>query len=195
LLVAALAIAVGAFVWLRRPDPKPAAGTGSSGTTSPAAPHDPLARTGSDAPPKPHPITQVRKTSPEARRQLAEQIATARVRARAAGTTAVQAAGGSDDTLQLDRVGSEVMAALQASIPILADCYDDQPGKTAAVEMVIYSDPSLGSVIDTDAMKDQDGKPLSRELDDCLRTTIETLELPPIGSGGRLQLQYSFKFE
>ena len=56
------------------------------------------------------------------------------------------------------------------------------------------SDPDLGSVIDTDGVKDKDDKPLDPKLEECLRDTIETLGLPPMGPyPGRVKLKYSFR--
>jgi hypothetical protein len=195
-LALVIAIAVGVVLWLRRPDPAPAARlTGPVATEQKRAPNDPPASSASDpAMPRP-PVARVRKTSPGARRQLAEQIAAARARARASSTSSAQSAAGSDDTIQLEQVSSDVKAAFEGAIPILAECYQDSAGKTAAVQMVIWSDPSIGSVIDTDEMKDEQGKPLAKEVDDCLRSTFDSLELPPLKSGGRLPLQYSFKFD
>ena len=61
--------------------------------------------------------------------------------------------------------------------------------------MTMYSDPSIGTVFDTGAMTDGDGKPLPAKLDDCLRSSIERLELPPLEVGGHLPIQYSFVFD
>ena len=93
-------------------------------------------------------------------------------------------------------------AALDAAIPILAECYTATGGrvdanaiKTAAVRMTMFSDPDVGTVIDTEAMEDPDGRPLARALDNCLRSTIESLALPPLEVGGKLPLEYSFRFD
>jgi hypothetical protein len=59
--------------------------------------------------------------------------------------------------------------------------------------MTLVSDPDLGTVIDTSAMTDADGTPLDHAHDECLRDTIDSLALPPLGQPGKLQLQYSFK--
>jgi hypothetical protein len=150
------------------------------------------------------PVRHVRKVDPAQRKQLAEQIAAARARARAdaGGGATPTASGGTgatpdDDTITLEQVSKTVKSSLEEAIPLLASCYEKRPPeqKTAAVQMVMYSDPSIGTVIDTTAMHDPDGAPLPRELDDCMRTTIEQLALPPLEVGGHLPLQYSFKFD
>ena len=67
--------------------------------------------------------------------------------------------------------------------------------RTAVAQMTMTSDPELGTVIDTDAIKDENGQPLDPELDTCLRDTIDSLALPPLGPrAGKLPLQYSFRF-
>lgn len=154
------------------------------------------------ASPKREPIRRVQRLGTEERKQLGAQIEAARERARATRSTSSVGGAGSgsapvlDDTIVLEQVGPTVQASLQEAIPILAECYGDKSaGATAAVQMTMISDPDLGSVIDTDALKDHDGKPLAPELDDCLRTAIESLALPPLDVGGRLPLQYSFVFD
>lgn len=149
---------------------------------------------------------RVRKLSPDDRRRLAEAIATARDRRRAAaraagggggaGTTAAPSLP--DDTITLEQVSGTLKTALADAIPLLADCYGDTGSsgrRTAAVTMVMTSEPEVGTVIDTSELRDEHDQPLPRELDDCLRTTIESLGLPPLEQGGRLPLKYSFVFD
>ncbi len=187
--VVAIAVAVAVVLWLRR-----------SASETPAQ---------MPSPTQSHiPAQHVRKIDRAQRAELVRQIAAAREHARArigssaapaTTTTATSTTSKSerpelDDTIALEQVSGTVKTALEEAIPILADCYHGETGKTAAVQMVLYSDPSVGTVIDTPAMTDGDGAPLSRELDDCLRGAIEALELPPLEAGGHLPLQYSFKF-
>lgn len=146
------------------------------------------------------PETRVRRLPAAERQQLAERIAAARARARQAeisraAATPSPALPSSDDEIRLEQVSPAVRKSLEESIPILAECFHDkQPKQTATVMMTMYSDPSVGMVIDTAEMTDEDGKPLASELDDCLGTTIESLALPPLEVGGHLPLQYSFRF-
>jgi hypothetical protein len=77
----------------------------------------------------------------------------------------------------------------------MAKCYGERAeGFEAAAMMTFISDPDLGAVIDTDAIVDKDGKALEPKVDECMRDTIESLALPPLATGGRLKLQYTFKF-
>jgi len=195
LVVIGIAVAIAVWLRSRRSAEVPEKSRISTGSAEAGA------STGSaTARPTPGPMTRVRRLPAEERRQLGAQIEAARARGRAERASAGGAGGAAvavlDDTISLEQVGPKVQAAFQEAIPILAVCYGDKPaGATAVVTMTMTSDPDLGSVIDTDAMLDQDGKPLAPELDDCLRTAIESLVLPPLEVGGRLPLQYSFLFD
>ena len=189
LILAGVAIAF--VVWLRAQRDAGSAAGPAPGTRSTTVTRS--GSTGSAAVPAVRPPQRVRRLGVDERRQLGERIAAARVRARTQPTAAPALA---DDTIRLEQVGPTVQASLQEAIPILAACYGDKPaGATATVVMTMISDPDLGTVIDTDAMRDRSGAPLGSELDDCLRTTIESLALPPLEVGGRLPLQYSFVFD
>jgi hypothetical protein len=50
-------------------------------------------------------------------------------------------------------------------------------------------------VIDTADIVGPDCKKLGPTLDACLRDSIDSLALPPLGQPGKLQLQYSFRFD
>lgn len=94
--------------------------------------------------------------------------------------------------LTLEQVGPAAQQALQSAVPFLAECFR-QGGVTATARMTMYSDPDIGTVIDTDQITDEAGAPLAKNVEDCMRDTIETLALPPLGVPGTLPLQYSFR--
>jgi hypothetical protein len=96
--------------------------------------------------------------------------------------------------LTLEQVGAAAQKALQDAVPLLADCYPNTDGKALA-RMTMFSDPDVGTVIDTDQITDEDGKPLDKQVDDCMRDALETLAMPPLGMPGKLQLQFSFRFK
>jgi hypothetical protein len=145
--------------------------------------------------PSPPPLTRVRKLSAAEHQQLAERIAAARARVRAAATAGGGKPAGEtasdDDTITLEQVSPTVRESLEQAVPIIAECFHTE--QMAVVMMTMYSDPSVGMVIDTQEMTDENGQPLPAELDDCLRTTIDSLGLPPLDVGGHLPLQYTFK--
>ena len=138
-------------------------------------------------------IDKVRRLDPEARKALGEQIARAREQARAKASETGKPM--LEDAMRLEDIGSELKTQLEASIPILAACYEEHTGKLeAAAMMSLLGDPELGTVIDTKEIEDEDGKPLPAALDTCLRDAIDSLALPPLGpQGGRLDVKYTFK--
>ena len=42
---------------------------------------------------------------------------------------------------------------------------------------------------------DEHGQPLPAELDDCLRGTLQTIQLPPLREGDKLTVKYVFSDE
>jgi hypothetical protein len=193
--LAVVAICVAVIVWLQQSGtatdhpPAPAAAQRTSSTAVPSA-SAPAERI---TPPR-----HVQRLDPAARQQLAAQIAAARARARSSAAPTPRTPDvPADTTITLEQVSSTVQDALKEAIPILAECYaqGSSTQRTAAVQMIMISDPEVGTVIDTEAIRDGAGQPLASALDDCLRTTIESLGLPPLLVGGRLPLQYSFVFD
>ena len=174
-----------------------------------AAPQ-PTAASGSASPPpadRGAPPTRrshlTRLASPEERRQLADQIAAAQA-ARAAHPRPVAPSlpHGPNDAatpIELEHVSVHLKDALEEAIPLLAECYQQvgsaQASKRPAVQMTLVGDPSIGTLIDADQMFDEAQQPLSPALDACLRTTLESLALPPLDEGDTLKIQYSFKFD
>lgn len=153
--------------------------------------------------------SRVRKLSAPDRAMLAEQIRASiakRVAADAPATGSGSSAPPELDVplLVLEDVGPELKSALDESIPIIGECYEKFPGSTkagsgsdkarvAVAMMVMTSDPELGTVVDADKLTDEDGTPLDDALETCLRDTIQSLALPPLGKPGKLPLQYSFR--
>ena len=41
----------------------------------------------------------------------------------------------------------------------------------------------------------RDHKPLEPKLDECLRATLESLELPPLRQGDKVKVEFSFVFD
>ena len=154
--------------------------------------------------PTPSRPTGVRRLSPEERRHLGEQIAASLKQARVARAAAAAAAGSSapaldeDPVLTVEDLSKPVWDAFQASIPMLATCYEKAGSaapKTPLVRMTMVSDADLGTVIDNAVVTDADGKPLEHALEECMRDAIDSLALPPIGKPGKLPVQYTFNFD
>jgi hypothetical protein len=89
-----------------------------------------------------------------------------------------------------------VMDKLREAIPFVADCYhasDLHGDHTARVRFGLTSSPEVGTLIDPEQLHDGDDKPLDPGLEECVRGTLESLELPPLGSDGlSAKLEYSF---
>ena len=97
----------------------------------------------------------------------------------------------------LARASPTLKTALTEAIPFLAECYKTAPitQRRPAVQMTLTGDPDVGTLIDAGELRDQNGKPLDPELDNCLRTTLGSLELPPLPSANPVHIQYSFRFD
>ena len=136
---------------------------------------------------------RVRRLSPEARAELGRKIEAARARTTASAAPVTPPA--LHDELKLEDVAEPLQQAFFEAIPLLADCYADRGrGFRAAARMTLSTDPELGTVIDTDTIKDGNDQPVDAALDACLRDVIDSLGLPPLGDvAGRLQLQYTFR--
>ena len=194
LVLVAVLVAAGLWWWKRTAPP-------SAGPTTPRGSAAAPAPVATPAPP-PAATAKTRKLSPEERKQLGAQIAAAIHKAREARAAQARAAGSAvaddDPVIPLEAVGPELKDALTAAIPILAECFAHAgitDPRTAVAQMTMTSDPDLGTVIDTADVLGPDGKKLAPSLDTCLRDTIDSLALPPLGQPGKLQLQYSFRFD
>lgn len=190
--VVALGVVVAIFWFTRSPKSKSQVTQTqqtSTSTSSSTSTTDAVAQ----APARVDKIDKVRRLDPAAREALGKQIAAAREQARAKASAAGRPVD--DDAMRLEDIGSELKTQLEASIPILAACYEEHTGKLeAAAMMSLLSDPELGTVIDTKEIEDEAGKPLPAALDTCLRDAIDSLALPPLGpQGGRLDVKYTFK--
>ncbi|MBC7977461.1 MAG: hypothetical protein H7138_21005, partial [Myxococcales bacterium] len=125
-------------------------------------------------------------------------IATAReARAQRADASKGASAAGSNVPNDLEHAPAKLQAALGEAIPILAECYKtgEKLERRPAVQMTLVGDPEVGTLVDVDQLAAPDGTPLDPELESCLRTTLASLELPPLGGTEPLRIQYSFRFD
>lgn len=189
-LAVIIAIAVGWYVWRRHALELPAPPSPATATTTTTAATTAATRSGvgasSGSSHRARPV-QIRRITPEDRQRLVEQLTAARAVREAHGVTrtdgAPPALPDDDHTHDLDRVSAPVLDALQASIPFLAACYEQhapdaaKPGKTAVAQITLTNDPDIGAVIDADQILDDQQAPLDPQLDACLRSTIQTLQL------------------
>jgi hypothetical protein len=167
-------------------------------------------------------VRHVRRLSADDRRALAAQIASAhaqRERARDHASTEPPApatspgarlpsspalfgptltAAGSADGAALDN--DTIRAAMREVIPFVLQCYETAQPTLGADHLAIHAhftitgDPDVGSLVDAQQLFDDDDHPLPTALDDCVRSTIQTLELPPIGDGETVEVNYPLLF-
>jgi hypothetical protein len=57
------------------------------------------------------------------------------------------------------------------------------------------SQAEIGTLIGADQLLDEAGKPLDADLDSCLRTTLRSLQLPPLDATRDIHMMYSFKLD
>lgn len=197
-VVVALAAIAGAIWYLRRPA---ATAASSSAGSEPAPVANP-----------PPPIATVTKLATQGERnQLARRIASAQAgRATAsrgaAGTAATRASAAPSlppqavDDNQAETLKVEIRTAMREVIPLLAECYEAalpglaEPELRIVAELALTGDPDIGSLIDAKQLADGAGKPLPAGFDDCLRTTFQSLALPPLAEGDRFEVHYPFVF-
>lgn len=137
-----------------------------------------------------------RLSSPEERRAIAERIAAAQAARVAQAASRPPELPAEDHGHDLERVAPRLKAAMGEAIPILAECYKTgaMTEKRPAVQLVLSGD-DVSTLVDAQQMTDPSGVPIDGELESCLRTTLASLELPPLGNTEPIHLQYSFRFD
>lgn len=193
ILVAAIAFGVSALAWRTCTHRDASSVTAPSGT--PARGNDNATtppRSGSPA--RTVPTHAVKLASASERAAIAEDIA--RTNAARSAHHAAPAAPHLPDEPTLP---PDVMDKLREAIPFVADCYrasDLHGDHTARVRFGLTSSPDVGTLIDPEQLHDGDDKPLEPGLEECVRGTLESLELPPLGSDGlSAKLEYSFDLD
>jgi hypothetical protein len=206
-VVVALAAIVVAVWYLRRPPSRTAASDGPRPAKVVAAP---AASGVSPSTPAGGPVRAVdhvtRLATPEERERLAEQIAAAQSARIAAGRAATRAPA--PPALPAEAVESEdapisktaIRDAMREVIPHITECYEaaipDLPGNELQLvaELTLTGDPDIGTVIDAKQLADKQGNQLPAKFDDCLRTTFQSLALPPLQEGDTVSVHYPFAF-
>jgi hypothetical protein len=199
-----IAVIGGVVVWnLRARSPRTAAPAlaestlpGARTSTSPTSPASPTSPT-SPTTRAPRHVTQL-ATAAE-RQRVAEQIARAKIH-RHAATPAPRLPDGPAERLAdgLDR--TTLRNAMQEVIPFLQHCYEAALPALTGNQLEIQAhlrldgDRDVGTIIDAQQLFDQDAQPLPATLDDCLRSTFQRLQLPPLAEGDRVEVTYPFLF-
>ena len=58
----------------------------------------------------------------------------------------------------------------------------------------LTGDRDINTLIDAPQLADQHGDPLPAKFDDCMRTALQQLELPPLAEGDHVLVHYPFVF-
>jgi len=190
--------------------PRGHASAASAGSAAATVTIGPTAMEAPSAPGLPAPPQHVKKlASADERRELAAAIATARAK-RKAGQAARHSSLGPEDSSAPGAPGSGheaemdrqvIRDAMHEVIPFLADCYTEARGTTLSADhlevrahFTMTGDPDIGTVIDAKQLFDDHERALPTKLDDCMRATIQTLELPPLGDGDTIDVDYPLLF-
>ena len=199
-----IAVAGGLVVWgvssghASAPAPSDIAAAGAATRTG--APASPAVARGSSVPAIPRHALQL--PSAIDRQRIAERIAAARAthqaQAQAQAATTTPAPSLADAPVDLDK--EVIRGAMREVLPFIQDCYEQALPTMKSTDLdikahlILTGDPDVGTLIDADKLVDAHGVPLGPKLDDCLRSTFQTLELPPIGDGDRIDVTYPFMF-
>jgi hypothetical protein len=191
-IVGGILLVASRFSWNCGEDPQRRGREGKEPAVAPSP-----AATTTSAPARPP--THATQVSAEERRQLADRIAAAHAaRGYQAPTPAPSLPEQGSGSNDLERLTPHVLDALKEAIPFLAACYEQNAPKatrSALAQMTLTGDPDIGTIIDADEIVDEQHQPLPKKLDECLRNTMMTLELPPIAEGDKVKIQYSFRLD
>jgi RNA polymerase sigma-70 factor (ECF subfamily) len=202
-----VAVAAGGAVWWLYPHgPGRLSGSGSSAALAPVAQAPESSHTIDSA--TTSPTQHVRQLASAERQQLAERIATAqavRAKRKQAATPTSQSdqappsSSGSAHEADMDK--EVIRGAMREVLPFLGDCYGEARESTLAADhLAIHAklkftgDRDVGTIIDAQKLVDDEGHALPVKLDDCLRGTLQTLELPPLGDGDTIDVDYPLLF-
>jgi hypothetical protein len=153
---------------------------------------------GSAAAPTTAPAGQIKKITPDERRELEHRIDAARAARGHAATSAGErphlppAKGG------LENLPPGALALLNQALPYLGACYGNGPRITgphnAIVLVSLHGDPDVGTLIDAGEMHDDKGAAIDPDVASCLTTTLQSLQLPPMATGDTVDVQFSFRY-
>ena len=154
-------------------------------TALPAAPDASLAQPRA-------PTAHVRQLALPDRQRLAEQIRAAHARRAAAALASPSSAAASTGSASVEP--ETLMAAMRDVLPFLRACSPPVDGVVVHAELTLTGDPDVGTLIDARQLFDAADHPLPAAFDACVRSTFQTLELPPLDAGEALAFTYTLEF-
>jgi len=196
-LVVALALLVASIWFLQRPRGRAVA---DDDPPPPRLPRTAASDHATTTPPSPSRIDKVTKLrDADARKELADRIASAQT-TRGATRAAPMPRLADDAGAATPLSPTEIRTAMRELVPHLAKCYEDalptlaSPDFKINAQLTLTGDPDIGTLVDAKALTDDKGTPLPAAFDDCLRSTLQLMALPPLAEGDKLDVRYPFEF-
>lgn len=173
--------------------PPPAAGA-PAGLSSHAAPSATPTATGSAKPP-----THATQITPEQRRDIAQRIANAHAVHSVPAPPSLPAASPTLDPTDTEGFKTTLRSAMREVIPMITDCYANAGSSVGAeitvnAHLVLTGDHDIGTLIDAGQLTDPAGGTFDKGFDDCMRATLQSIELPPLAEGDSVNVTYPFVF-
>lgn len=209
-IAAVIAVVAAGALWHWYPHTPASAAVARAGSATSNANVGTAAFEAPTTPALPPPPQHVRKlANADERRELVAQIAAAQA-ARKTVRAPHRSSLGSADSADRGSFGSGhegdmdkdvIRGAMHEVLPFLGDCYGDARATTLSANhleikahFTLTGDPDIGTVIDAKQLFDDNKQPLPAKLDDCIRSTLQTLELPPLGDGDTIEVDYPLSF-
>ncbi|MBK9032865.1 MAG: hypothetical protein IPL61_16605 [Myxococcales bacterium] len=155
------------------------------------------------------PVVAVAKAEVDRARRAEIAQAIARVRQGAAATsgaaapamTGTAAAPAPSAPLPAELTKDEIRTAVREVAPMLAECFDAELARdpalgahTVTARFTIDSAAEVGTVVTVGDLDIPGPLGKSQEFRDCMGATLESAVLPPLGDGGRIEVNYPFVF-
>ena len=87
---------------------------------------------------------------------------------------------------QLNGVSDDIKSYVTACAKYAPDV------KEFTTRIVLTGDPDVGTLVDAPtALQGNDGNPLPKQFDDCVRGQLQTLELPPMKTGDGFTVDFN----
>jgi hypothetical protein len=96
-----------------------------------------------------------------------------------------------------EHVVSQMQSVFKQVKGYVAECVKQSGAeiKGFKAELSLTGDPDIGTLIDASALTGADGQSLPAQFDDCVRSIMQSLELPPMAVGDEFKVNYEFLFD
>jgi hypothetical protein len=139
--------------------------------------------------------SHVKRITPDERRELAQKIDAARA-ARGQAATRAGERPSLPKTGSLADLPPGALDTVKAALPYLDACYhhgSNNYGPNLALALVtLHGAADVGTLVDASEIHDDKGAPIDKEVADCLASTLQSLQLPPLDVD--VPVQFSFRY-